>query len=180
MKAEGSHAETVKDCTQALSGSLLGVTLAIRLYTNRGFAHYKLGNHTEATADYTAAIDLNDREPEPSRTSSELHILRAWAWEKQQHFESALADYDRALDYLPGEETALLGRGITLCRSSGASDALAAWDRAQAESSSFALAASYVLHALDYCEGPVDNKPGPGLDAALESWAADGCPGSTW
>ena len=60
-------------------------------YYNRGLAHDKQGNLTQAIADYTKAIETN-----PSVMS--YYSWRGTAYEKQGNFTQAISDYTKAIE----------------------------------------------------------------------------------
>lgn len=94
-------------------------------YINRGFEYLQKGDYARTLADYTKAIELDERR-------WDAYQGRAWALLRMGKAAEALADADRALQIKPGDARSLDIRGHVLEALGRREDAVADYRRALA------------------------------------------------
>jgi serine/threonine protein kinase/tetratricopeptide (TPR) repeat protein len=93
-----------------LHDALVGYTACIRLrpdlpqpYNNRGTAHWRLGEHDLAAADFNSALERNE-------SYAEAHANRALVYAAQGKTELALAGFSRSIELKPDYSAAYADR----------------------------------------------------------------------
>lgn len=75
-------------------------------YTNRGYAHRKLGMFEKAVEDYTQALEID-----PGNIKT--HNNRGYSYAKQNRFREAIMDYTKVIELDPLNAHAYHNRGIS-------------------------------------------------------------------
>jgi tetratricopeptide (TPR) repeat protein len=76
-----------------------------RVYLKRGEVYAQMGAWTQAIADYTQALSMNEAE------DAYVHRLRGMAWEAIGDFKAALADYTTTIQIYPSDGIGYTRRG---------------------------------------------------------------------
>jgi serine/threonine-protein kinase len=82
----------------------LGGTASAEVYRGRGQVRMKLGRFPEAVEDYSRALEL--------QPDGEIHLHRGWAYFFCDAWKLALRDFQTAVEKMPQESTASIGRGL--------------------------------------------------------------------
>jgi len=93
----GRYAEAVEGYGTALEIDPSNDDLNSKLHCNRANASNKLGKFEDAVKDATAAIELNEG-------YAKAYGMRGGAYLELEHYESSIADYDKASELSDGEE----------------------------------------------------------------------------
>ncbi len=102
--AYGSGDAAIADCTRAIqSGRYTGHALALK-FSNRGVEWRSKGNLERAISDYSEAIRLDAK-------YADAYYNRCIAYNRQQKYDLALADCNKAIAFGPGTGTTLNATG---------------------------------------------------------------------
>lgn len=134
----GSHADAVKDFTQALQLEPKDA----RAFESRGLAYLVLGEHGGAIDDLTSAINL-------AAASSRLFTVRGYVHLVAGAVDLAIADFDKALELTPKDAVALNNRGLAYRRKGDVQRALADYEAAISVRPTYALAHANRGYALE-------------------------------
>ncbi len=131
--------QQIVGCTELIKQGVLKQKQLALVFYNRGIANYRLGRLAEAISDYTASINMGNRDSSVYRnrglvqlgaklydksiedftqaislgdTGSEVYLNRGDARESKGDREGALVDYDEAIRLNPNMPRARLARGL--------------------------------------------------------------------
>jgi tetratricopeptide (TPR) repeat protein len=93
-------------------------------YFNRALTYGKKGQHDQAIADYTKAIEIN-----PGHAMAYYNRGRAYAIGKGQ-YDQAIADYTKAIEINPGHAMAYCNRALTYGKKGQYGQAIADYNKA--------------------------------------------------
>lgn len=193
----------IEACTKLIKGGALEEPGLATAHTNRGLAYERLERFDKALSDYSLAIELNPSSAVAHNNRGNVHAAMgnlesaladhsraieidpdyAFAYfnrgvdlEELGRFDEAIADYTATLEREPGYVVALVSRGTLHCRvgnlAEAEADLLAAIDRGAID----ARAIQRRLRDQGLYRGGIDGVFGPGSQAALRAWVAEGCP----
>lgn len=109
----------------------LALDLLLRTYLERGFAYYQLGDYENASADWTAAAELQPNNPIAlNNLGFALYALGA--------SDAAIAKWQRAIDLDPSLADSWAGLGIALYGNGQSENAVSAFREALARNPSYA------------------------------------------
>ena len=165
--------EQLAACTEVIEQSVLPRSDMAWVYSNRGNAYVWLDESELAIADYDAALEID-----PNFATA--YSNRGAVYYRQGEYELAIADFDAALEHdLPSNLAfiAHFNRGISFCRLDDPVAAQMDWAEARDAAGKRGRARmQLVLTQNGHDPGAFDGTWTDASQAALDAWAANGCP----
>lgn len=165
--------EQLAACTEVIEQGLWPRSDMAWVYSNRGNAYVWLDESELAIADYDAALEID---PDYAAAYSN----RGAVYHRQGEYELAIADFDAALEHeLPSNLAfiAHFNRGIAYCRLDDPAAAQADWAEARDAAGKRGRARMQLMLTQNgHNPGTFDGTWTDASQAALDAWAANGCP----
>ncbi len=81
-------------------------------FCNRGASYFELGDHSQAFADYTRAIELDPKDTTAFRN-------RGLSYDELGEYSQAIADFSRAIELDPKDAATFYNRGLAIHEAGG-------------------------------------------------------------